>query len=287
MLLLPLLLLLFQEPAFQTGVALVHVDAEVTVGGQTVHGLTAGDFRVTDDGQPQQIRYFSPEEQPLDVILLVDVSSSMQPVVGRIASTAGLALSELHSDDRVALMVFSDGTRLNTDFTNDRAQIQQALAAALDAKFVADTRLHHAIDDAALHFLENPPNGRRRAVLVVTDNRATDHPDLELDHLWQADAVLSGLIVLEPGRTEHPSFARIAGMTALAEQTGGETFDATDAGDGFREMMRRLRQRYSMEYAMPAVEHGEQRLIRVELTPQARRRHPGAVVRVRTGYVAP
>lgn len=286
--LLPLLMLLaFQEPAFQTGVALVHVDAEVTVDGQPVHGLTPGDFRVTDNGRPQRIRYFSPEEQPLDVILLVDVSSSMEPVVGRIGETAGRALGELRDDDRVALMVFSDGTRLRTDFTRDRVQIARTLAGVLDTQFASDTRLHHAIDDAALHFLENPPNGRRRAVLAVTDNLGTDHDDHVLEHLWQADAVLSGLIILEPGRTEHPSLARIAGMTGLAEQTGGETFNAADAGDGFREMMRRLRQRYSLDYAMPQVQPGERRSIRVELTPDARGRYPRAVIRARTGYVAP
>ena len=70
---------------FRAGVALVHVDVEVTSGrwAAAEHGFEQADFRVLDDaGKAQQIVNFSTDEQPLDLILLFDVSGSMRDVVG-------------------------------------------------------------------------------------------------------------------------------------------------------------------------------------------------------------
>lgn len=283
-----LLWLGFQDtPSFRTGVALVHVDAAVTLNGRPLEGLTAADFQVTDEGEPRAILHFSPEEQPLDLILLLDVSASMQPVIVQVAETASGALAALHARDRVALMVFSDQTRLRLDFTNDFGAVERELKEILQMKLAYETRLQKAIDDAALHFLKEPPQGRRRAVLVVTDNLGNDQEEKAVEHLWQADAVLSGLIVAPPGAAPRLAAARLGGMTAIAEKTGGETINATETGQGLRAAVRRLRQRYGFEYAMPAGQPGQIRRIPVELAGEAARRAPGAVVRARMGYVAP
>jgi VWFA-related protein len=252
-----------------------------------VEGLSAADFRVTDNGQPQPILHFDAQERPLDVILLVDISGSMVPVVERIAGTAHRALAELRAGDRVAVMAFSDRTVLAEDFTGDLALIERRLNRLLNARFVNETQLQKAIDDAALHFLREPASGRRRAVLAITDNVGTDRTQGALEHLWQADAVLSGLIITPPGQGPAPSFARLAGLNTIAEQSGGDTFNASDAGAGFRDMMRRLRLRYSLDYALPNATAGERRTIQVQLTGEAAGRHAGAAIRARTGYVAP
>src|SRR6185295_14051052 len=45
--------------------------------GQPVHGLQAGDFRLEEAGQPQQIAEIgNPDEVPLEIALLIDVSGS-------------------------------------------------------------------------------------------------------------------------------------------------------------------------------------------------------------------
>jgi VWFA-related protein len=278
----------FQDAAaFRTGVALVHVDAAATLNGRPLEGLTPADFRVTDDGEPRAILNFSPQEQPLDIILLLDVSASMEPVIARVAQTARSALAGLREGDRVALMVFSDQTRLRVDFTNDFGAVERDLPEILQMKLAYETRLQKGIDDAALLFLKEPSQGRRRAVLAVTDNLGNDYEDKAVEHLWQADAVLSGLIVAPSGAGLRLALARVGGMTAIAEKTGGETLNTAEAGEGLREAVRRLRQRYGFDYAMPAARPGELRQIRVELAGEAARRAPGAVVRARTGYVVP
>jgi hypothetical protein len=69
--------------------------------------------------------------------------------------------------------------------------------------------------------------------------------------------------------------------------TGGEKLNTHDAAEGLREMLRRLRSRYSLYYALPAGKAGEARKIVVRLSPEAARKYPGVTIRARTGYVAP
>ena len=67
-----LLLLAQDQPTFRSDVALVHVDAEVRQDGHPVTDLGKESFRVTDEGKPQTILYLGHEEEPLDVVLLLD-----------------------------------------------------------------------------------------------------------------------------------------------------------------------------------------------------------------------
>jgi hypothetical protein len=63
--------------------------------------------------------------------------------------------------------------------------------------------------------------------------------------------------------------------------------NADDPGHAFREMLRRMRKRYSMYYAMPADKPGAARQVTIELTAAARSRYPGAEVLARKGYLIP
>ena len=78
-----------EPPTFRTNVALVHVDAEVTAAdGRILTGFTKDDFRVFDDRKEQPIIHFSGGEEPLDLILLFDISGSMRPEVQKVAAAA-------------------------------------------------------------------------------------------------------------------------------------------------------------------------------------------------------
>src|ERR1041385_4726242 len=81
---------------FRTGVSLVHVDAEVTdQEGRILGDLTRNDFRVFDDGKEQPLLHCSIGDDPLDLVLLFDVSGSMRPIVQKVAEGARQALREL------------------------------------------------------------------------------------------------------------------------------------------------------------------------------------------------
>ncbi|MBC7819523.1 MAG: hypothetical protein IAG10_21790, partial [Planctomycetaceae bacterium] len=70
------------EPTtFRTGVADVRVDAQVSDGSRLIAGLTHADFNLYDNRLPQPIKYFGHEKEPITLLLLLDVSGSMDKYV--------------------------------------------------------------------------------------------------------------------------------------------------------------------------------------------------------------
>src|ERR1700722_19936416 len=95
---------------FKTGVSDVRVDVQVTEGDKLIKDLTKTDFAVTDEGQTQSIVSFAHGDEPVTLILLLDVSGSMQKYIDQISMEAREALDHLRPGDRVALMVFAKST---------------------------------------------------------------------------------------------------------------------------------------------------------------------------------
>jgi hypothetical protein len=217
----------------------------------------------------------------------------MGPVVKRVAETASAALGELRPGDRVAVMAFDADTDMILDFTEDFAVVERAIREkVLRRNFIPNSQIQRGLNDAALHFLAQPSTSRRRAVLVVTDNLGSGRESDALRNLWEADAVAAGLVVRNPAMTVtfrivRPLSIVSGGMSGISERIGGDMLSAGDAGDGFRQMIQRLRTRYTMHYAMPEAKPGEERRVRVELSPEAQKRFPGVKVRARTGYLVP
>jgi len=284
---------------FHSEVALVHVDLEVTDGTRIVTGLHKEDFVVHDNGRPQPVLYCSEEEEPLDVILLFDISNSMRPSIAQVGSSARQALAELRAGDRVGVMTFEIRSHLIAPLSGDLDQVQRSIEDVVQGKFHGGTHLLAGVDDAAKYFLDQPASHRRRAVLILTDNfgQRSRRASTVVHHLWEADASLSGLIIRSAAATALNTAAMLSnpavglllqeGMQGVAEKTGGDTIKAGRPGEDFRDMLHRLRLRYSLDYAMPEVKPGEQRLVKVELSKAALDRNPSARIRARKGYLAP
>jgi hypothetical protein len=76
-------------------------------------------------------------------------------------------------------------------------------------------------------------------------------------------------------------------MLGVAAKTGGETVNADDPGHAFREMLHRMRMRYSIYYQMPPGKAGTSRQVTLSLSAAAKARYPNAQVLARKGYVIP
>lgn len=288
------------DVTFRAGVALVHVDAEVTsADGRLLSGLTQADFRVLDEGKVQRIVNFSTDEQPLDLILLFDVSGSMRAVVGAVAGAAHQGLQELRPGDRVCVMAFNSHSWILAPFTENLDAVAHTLENELmRQRFGGGTLIQAAVDDAAVRLRGEKRTERRRAVLIVTDNigTRTRREETVIRDFWEADAILSGLIISNPKFQTMNTVATImgpqrllmqAGMKGIAEKTGGDAIKSDDPGRAFQEMMHRIRARYSLYFPLPADKPGKPHTLQVELTGQAAKANPKAVVKARRGYVVP
>ena len=291
-------------PVFRADVNLVRVDVDVAGRGDG-RPLTAADFVVLDNGRPQQVTHSTRDELPLDLILLFDISGSMKPGVKRVAAGARAALAQLRPGDRAAVFAFEGRLRPLLALTADLEKVRQTIEEdLLSLEFSGTTALQASIHAAAAHFPEQEPGARRRAMLVITDNRGNNpgvHLPEVINRLWRLDVVVSGLILRMPGEVRRVKQIGVtararrslkeardaAGMDPVVEATGGEMVRTGDPEDDFKDTLKRLRQRYTLYYPMPEGPPGEQRTIKVELTPEGRRHAGRPKLLARTGYQTP
>jgi VWFA-related protein len=288
-----------EEPTatFKTGVSDVRVDVQVTQGDNLVKDLSKGDFAVTDEGQLQSIVSFAHGDEPVNLILLLDISGSMQKYIDQISLEARAALDHLRPGDRVALMVFAKNTAVAQEFSDNLAETARNIGGAVKNWDVGTTTMiNSAVVDAARYMDQNAGPGGRRAILILTDNLSTSYRLTDgqvIRELNKADTVMNAIITgrairpraLEPGKPSNPDLTP-ANVYDLTEKTGGEWVKAENAGDSFKDMIERIRSRYMLAYHAPGALPGTFRHITVTLDDSARKRYPGAELHSRSGYYA-
>ena len=99
-----------QGTVFRSGANLVPLNVTVTDSSkQFVKGLTAADFSVFEDGVEQSVQFFEASVTPLDLILLIDTSSSMSDKMDVVHEAAIGFLKSMKNGDRGAVVAFADG----------------------------------------------------------------------------------------------------------------------------------------------------------------------------------
>ena len=272
------------------------VDAAVTDrGGRAITGLTQQDFEIFDDDARQKIQYFEHEADPLDLLLLLDVSGSMHLSLGELARSARAALRPLGPRDRAAVMLFARSSLLTRKLTGDLAAVERAIQSASDAQDLGSGTAINAAIVAAAANVRDEASKARRAILIVTDNLSLNYRLSDEDvirELWASDATLNAVLIgnqrrpppPKPGVYLNPDFTP-SDVFKLADATGGEAMESRQAGQSFELMVERIRSRYRLQYEAPPGAAGL-RHIRVQLAPAARARYPKTTIRARTGYYA-
>lgn len=268
---------------FRTGVSLVKIDAQVMQGGRPVPGLTKEDFVVYDQGAQQTINYVAADQEPLDLLLILDVSDSMRDAIRAVNAVSGKALEQLKPGDRVALARFTSQWNLVVPFTEELSKIKTASEVIAAQDFSGGTDIIRALDEAAAVFGAEKRTARRRAVLMITDGKAPHYfrDEDTMRRLWAADVVVHALLV----KSKSKESSLPIDMPKMTESTGGEAIRADQPGTAFEELMERVRRRYSILYALPKGAPEQQRTVRVELSEAAKKRYPKATLRARRGYV--
>ncbi len=153
---------------------LVVVPVSITdAAGQPVLGLTAQDFRVSEENKAQQIEQVSDAEKvPLEIVLLFDVSASTDAMFKFEQETAAQFLQEvMKPDDRAT--IFSIGSAPQLIQARDTAD-----KSAISIKSIQPTKSFTAFYDsvavAADYLQKNAPQGRRKVVIVISDGEDTN-----------------------------------------------------------------------------------------------------------------
>ena len=209
-----------------------------TADGTPVTDLAASDFEILSDGVVHGVRSVSTEE-PLTVVCLVDVSASMVAAVQRLGKPGQLAdvgsrslqaaMRAIKTPDRFRIGSFSGRTIMSPAFTSEPAELVAAVRAAFEMP-EADRNGPSPIWDAvdgAIGSLRTEASAR--AVVVVTDGRATGNRLGLADVILRAQAASVPVSVIGHGRTvivgqdaeTGVGVAPDVPMRRLTDETGG------------------------------------------------------------------
>ncbi len=263
---------------------------------QHVTGLGPDDFVVVEDGRPQAIRFFASTEVPLDVVLLIDTSSSMADKLEPSRQAAGRFLASLRPIDRAALVEFNTRVRILQPLTSDTAAVELALAST---RAGGSTALYTGIYVALDHFTKLPrPDGdvRKSAIVVLSDGQDTASLIGEDDVTERARRAGVPLYFVSLLSSEQEQEASAVGrrrstpqdfvLNTLARETGARAFfprRLEDLDGVYDAVARELSLQYTLAYAPEAVSaDGRFRRVLVRVI-----HHPDARPRTRAGYYAP
>ncbi len=153
---------------------LVIIPARITDGkGKPVLDLKQQEFKIFENGTEQEIAYFSNQEQPFTVALVLDMSYSSVFKLPEIQAAALAFVNQLRGDDKVMVVSFDEKVRVLCEPTNDRKVLKLAIEGA---RIASGTSLYTALDLVLNEKFSNISG--RKAVVLLSDGVDTSSKNL-------------------------------------------------------------------------------------------------------------
>ncbi len=144
--------------------------------GDMVHDLEAGNFQVTDNGVVQQISHFDLGGDPISMVVLIETSSRIEPLLPQVRKTGILFThTVVGPTGEAAVVAFNDGVDKLQDFTTNADLVENAIAHL--AEGTSGSKLFDAMS-VGVEMLTGRPEatadkpGRRRVLMILSE--ATD-----------------------------------------------------------------------------------------------------------------
>ena len=291
-----------QQPIFQGEGDTVRVFVTVTdKDGRLVTALSRDDFEIRDNGRPQPIAIFDNGSQPIQLVVMLDVSGSMQGNLPLLRQGASHLFAALGPGDRARVGTFGREITISPAFTSDPTVLSAGLPTSIAPD--APTPLWRGIDHAMAAFDEQ--DTARRVVLVLSDGRDSGSFSLGQRPVSQAQVIdeardqdvmvyaigmrsrgpRSPMTSIGPGSLQSTLAADLPdpGLARVAEETGGgylELRASEDLGAAFAQVADELHRQYLIGYAVPDRD-GKVHDIDVRVSTK------GLKPRARKDYVAP
>src|SRR2546427_3131960 len=118
------------------------------------------EFKLSEDGVPQEIAFFATVNAPFHVVLMLDTSASTQEKLREIQNAAIAFVEQLQGGDRVKVISFDDQVRDLNDFSSDKSLLSAAIRRTRPG---TNTKLYDAMQMALAALY--PVKGRKAIVL--------------------------------------------------------------------------------------------------------------------------
>ena len=290
-----------EPPKIVSTTGLVHLVATVMDRHHNfITDLDQSDFKVSEDGTPQEIRFFGRDtDLPLRIGLLLDTSNSIRP---RLEFEQDAAIDFLSSvlrrnKDQAFLMTFDNEPEVIQDYTGDVSELTNAIRKQ---RAGGGTALNDAIYRASEKLINPPsPAGQsaevRRVLVVISDgdDNLSDHALSEaLEGAMRAEvsiyAISTNTDWIAIDNPDKPSKYHLDPgdkvLQQFADASGGRVFfpyKVDDLAQSFVDIGTELRSQYFIAYSPTnPLSNGQYRKIEVDAGRK------GLIVRTKKGYYA-
>ena len=260
--------------SLKVNVPLVNVDVMVTTkNGQFVPGLKKENFKILEDGVPQQVTNFNLTQAPITAVLLVEFASTSYSFLVDALQASYAFANSLKKDDWVAVTYYDMQPHILVDFTQDKKAIYGALNQLRIPGF-AETNVFDALYDT-LDRLDRV-EGKKYIILVTTGvdtfskmtydkilKKVKDTPDVTIFPI-SIGFMLREYCETHPGsyycRQAHGMGIPVGHMDYLqgdnemrtfASMTGGRAYFPrfqAEYGEDFQDIGNDIRNQYSISY---------------------------------------
>jgi VWFA-related protein len=296
---------LMGQVTLKVEVGLVTVGVRITdKKARPVTGLTAKDFTLLENDQPYPISFFSSEEMPISLVILLDHSTSMKlgAKLSRAKEAALSLVRSSHPETEFLFIPFDHEISPVSEFVNDRMKIERQIqevevgggTSLYDAILVGLTRCAKASnarqtvvvitdgsDEDSVHKLEDVIQGIRESQVQF---HAIGYFDPREDEIFETAGekvvLLSGNVLDSPGLVvqDNPRYV----LQRLARESGAEAYfpkSDDDLRHAVEKISRDLREQYTLAFYPPEKARlGEYRHIEI------RTNRRGVSIRARPGY---
>lgn len=157
---------------------LITVPVSVSDRGRPVPGIQQREFRIFENGIEQELAYFSADDQPFTVALMLDMSYSSVFKLAEIQSAAKLFVNHLRPNDRMMVVSFAERAEVLCRPTSDRRILSLAIGGA---KIASGTSMYDAFDVVAKEHFRGIAG--RKAIVVLSDGVDTTSRTAKADDI--------------------------------------------------------------------------------------------------------
>ena len=248
--------------------------------GRAIGGMKESDFTVFENGIERRVTNVVPTNEPFNLVLLLDVSGSVEERIDFIRKAARDFLNTASPQDRISIISFRDDVQIISDFTTDRRLLSRKLDE-IDAG--GATALYDALAYVLTDTLKSL-RGERTAVVIMSDgddNKSFVPFPALLEALIESGTLVyplyvpSGLIpessVPKPETTVDPLRSRYLTLTTRAEEEGRKLASGSggvyypirrieDLQRAYDDVVVQLRTAYTITYASNSTPSGSRRV---------------------------
>jgi VWFA-related protein len=276
-------------PTFKSDVTTVTVDVAVLdKNGRFIPNIPRGNFRVLEDGVPQQMSGFNMGEAPMTVCMVIEFSNLYQQYWSSgwyetLQASYGF-LETLKPEDYVAVVAYDLRPEILSDFSTDKRKALEGMQRLRIAAY-SESNLYDAITDTADRMSEI--EGRKAIVLIASgvDTFSKLTFDQTRKKIQQAGVPIYSIGIMQALREWLDARGYMGGiqrldflqadnqMRVFARESGGQSFFPRFFGEFpniFRGIHQALRNQYALTYQPSnTAKDGKYRKITVQLVNPA------------------